>query len=65
MTDKQQAALALTISQAERIVPVSRATMYRAIKTGQLKSVRLGGRRLITEQQPRDWIANNTDQGSK
>jgi len=42
--------LAYSIAQAEVVSDLSRATLYRLMAKGQLETVTVGGRRLITRQ---------------
>jgi excisionase family DNA binding protein len=48
--------LCYSIPEAGRALGVSRATVYVLIKDGDLASIRVGGRRLVTAQALRDFI---------
>ena len=41
---------------------VSRSKLYEEMKSGRLKSVKLRGNRLITEEQEDDWFRSYMDQ---
>jgi len=47
----------LTIDEVISGARSSRATIYREIKAGRLKTVKIGSRRYSTPQFVRDWIA--------
>lgn len=47
----------LTIKAALGLVPISRTSLYEAIKKGGLKSYLLMGRRLISEEDLLSWIS--------
>ncbi len=48
--------LAVSVNEACRVLGVSRPILYGAIRTGQLRSVKLGGRRLIPVEALRDLL---------
>ena len=52
MAESEVKALTLTVTEAARLLGVSRTTAYECVRTGQLRAVRLG-RRLVV---PRDAI---------
>ena len=43
--------LAYTIPESIRILRVSRASLYRLFNSGDLKSKKIGGRRLVTHKE--------------
>jgi hypothetical protein len=43
--------LAYTIPESIRILRVSRASLYRLFNSGQIKSKKIGGRRLVTHKE--------------
>jgi len=47
MQDTRSAPLAATITEACRVSHLSRSTLYALIRTGQLRSTRIGKRRLV------------------
>lgn len=47
----------LTIEETIKGARSSRATVYREIKAGRLKTVKLGSRRYTTPQFVKEWIA--------
>lgn len=50
----------LSIPEAQKRVPVSRAKFYQLLKSGELKSVKIGARRFIADSQIDEFIANAT-----
>lgn len=48
--------LTVSISQATEMTSLHRATLYRALAAGRLKSKRVGGRRLIDAQSLREFV---------
>lgn len=57
----QQAAKILAVSpnEAARLCSIGRTTLYAALSSGDLKSVKIGTRRLITLDALRDWLKRN------
>jgi len=53
----------LTIDETIREARTSRATLYREINSGRLKTVKLGTRRYTTPEFIREWIATLSDEG--
>lgn len=51
------ARLAVSPSEAARLAGVGRTTLYQALGSGALRSLRIGRRRLITIEALRDWLA--------
>jgi len=49
--------LAVSPSEAARIAGIGRTTLYAAIGSGQLRSLKIGKRRLITIEALRKWLA--------
>lgn len=47
----------LTVTEAARMLNVSRTTMYRLLGNGEIKSVRVGARQRIPPDQINDFIA--------
>jgi excisionase family DNA binding protein len=52
----------LTIEEAIRSTRTSRATLYREIKAGRLKTVKVGRRRYVTPAAIREWVAELSGQ---
>lgn len=50
-------AFLLTIDEAISSTRTSRATLYREINAGRLKTVKVGRRRYVTPQAIREWVA--------
>jgi excisionase family DNA binding protein len=50
--------LAYSISEACRLLSVGRTTIYRAIKSGQLKTCKIGRRTLVTAEALQLWLGN-------
>lgn len=57
----QQAAQILAVSpnEAARLCSIGRTTLYAALSSGDLKSTKIGKRRLITIDALRDWLKKN------
>ena len=49
--------LAVSPAEAARLAGIGRTTLYEAIGTGALRSLKIGKRRLITIEALRDWLA--------
>ncbi|SLN41788.1 Helix-turn-helix domain protein [Roseivivax jejudonensis] len=48
--------LAVSPNEAARLCSIGRTTLYAALSGGELKSVKIGTRRLITIDALRDWL---------
>ncbi|WP_146348531.1 helix-turn-helix domain-containing protein [Falsiphaeobacter marinintestinus] len=48
--------LAVSPNEAARLCSIGRTTLYAALSSGELKSVKIGTRRLITLDALRDWL---------
>lgn len=48
--------LAVSPSEAARLAGIGRTTLYEAIGSGALRSLKIGKRRLITVEALRDWL---------
>lgn len=48
--------LAVSTSEAARLTGIGRTTLYEAIGSGALRSLKIGKRRLITVEALRDWL---------
>lgn len=51
--------LAVSPNEAARLCSIGRTTLYTALSTGELKSIKIGTRRLITLEALRDWLKRN------
>ncbi len=51
--------IAVSPSEAARLCSIGRTTLYAALSSGQLKSVKIGTRRLITIDALRAWLHKN------
>lgn len=51
--------LAVSPNEAARLCGIGRTTLYAALSSGNLKSVKIGTRRLITLDALRDWLKRN------
>ena len=51
--------LAVSPNEAARLCSIGRTTLYAALSSGELKSVKIGTRRLITLEALRDWLNRN------
>jgi excisionase family DNA binding protein len=54
---QQDEALAVSPAVAARLAGLGRTTIYAALKTGDLKSLKVGARRLILVETLRAWLA--------
>ncbi|RFF29218.1 helix-turn-helix domain-containing protein [Wenzhouxiangella sediminis] len=54
-------AFLLTIEEAISSTRTSRATLYREINSGRLKTVKIGRRRYVTPEAIREWVAGLSD----
>lgn len=48
--------LAVSPNEAARLCGIGRTTLYAALSSGELKSVKIGTRRLIMLEALRDWL---------
>ena len=59
--------LAVSPTEAAQLIGIGRTTLYAALSSGALKSIKIGQRRLITIEAIRAWLAqcevNDTEQG--
>ena len=51
--------IAVSPNEAARLCSIGRTTLYSALSSGELKSVKIGTRRLITLDALRDWLKRN------
>ncbi len=51
--------LAVSPNEAARLCSIGRTTLYAALSSGELKSIKIGTRRLITMDALRDWLKRN------
>lgn len=51
--------LAVAPSEAARLCSIGRTTLYAALSSGELKSIKIGTRRLITIDALRTWLKRN------
>ncbi len=54
-----QEPLAVSPTEAARLSGLGRTTIFAAMKNGELRSVKIGARRLITIEAIREWLKNN------
>ena len=59
MTAPQLEPLAVGAAQAGRLIGVDRSTIYRLIERGEIRTVQLGGRRLIEVEELRRLLAEH------
>lgn len=65
MTDKTEhitraaQILAVSPNEAARLCSIGRTTLYAALSSGELKSIKIGTRRLITIDALRSWLKMN------
>lgn len=55
--DAFQGRLAVSVDEAARMIGVGRTFLYAAIAKKELKSAKVGGRRLVTADALRSWLA--------
>lgn len=55
--------LAVSPNEAARLCSLVRTTLYAALSSGELKSVKIGTRRLIMLDALRAWLKSNETQG--
>ncbi|KIC31513.1 helix-turn-helix domain-containing protein [Leisingera sp. ANG-S5] len=51
--------IAVSPNEAARLCSIGRTTLYAALSSGDLKSTKIGTRRLITLDALRDWLKRN------
>ena len=51
--------IAVSPNEAARLSGVGRTTLYAALSSGDLKSIKIGTRRLIMVDAIRDWLMRN------
>ena len=57
--------IAVSPNEAARLCSIGRTTLYAALSSGDLKSVKIGTRRLITLEALRDWLKRNEVQAGE
>jgi excisionase family DNA binding protein len=48
--------LAVSPAEAGRLAGIGRTTIYQAISSGELKSLKIGARRLVAVEALREWL---------
>ncbi len=51
--------IAVSPNEAARLCSIGRTTLYAALSAGELKSIEIGTRRLITIDAIKDWLRQN------
>lgn len=51
--------IAVSPNEAARLCSIGRTTLYAALSSGELKSIKIGTRRLITLEALREWLKRN------
>lgn len=51
--------LAVSPNEGARLCGIGRTTLYAALSSGDLRSIKIGTRRLITVEALRDWLKRN------
>ena len=51
--------IAVSPNEAARLCSIGRTTLYAALYSGKLKSIKIGTRRLITIDALKDWLKQN------
>lgn len=57
--------LAVSPNEAARLCSIGRTTLYAALSSGELKSVKIGTRRLIMLEALRNWLLANEQTSRK
>jgi len=57
--------IAVSPNEAARLRSIGRTTLYAALSKGELKSVKIGARRLIMVDALRDWLLANEQTSEK
>jgi excisionase family DNA binding protein len=57
--------IAVSPNEAARLCSIGRTTLYAALSSGELKSIKIGTRRLITLDALRDWLKRNETQAGE
>lgn len=64
MKERQLQPLAVSVSEAARLLGVSRPTIYRYLQRTGFPSFKLGGRTLVSVEGLREWIREmSTEEG--
>ncbi len=50
--------MAYSVKEACKNLSIGRSTLYRAIKSGQLRSIRIGARTVIRAEELESWVSN-------
>lgn len=58
-TSQPNQLIAVSPNEAARICSIGRTTLYAALTTGELRSIKIGTRRLITIEAIKEWLRNN------
>jgi excisionase family DNA binding protein len=59
LTTQTAQILAVSPNEAARLCSIGRTTLYAALSSGELKSIKIGTRRLITIDALRAWLKEN------
>ncbi|WP_419903522.1 helix-turn-helix domain-containing protein [Kiloniella sp.] len=57
--NKSNPPIAVSPDEAARLAGIGRTTLYAALSSGKLKSIKIGTRRLITIDALKDWLQQN------
>ncbi|MEP1521143.1 helix-turn-helix domain-containing protein [Ascidiaceihabitans sp.] len=58
-TTHQTAPIAVSPDEAARLAGIGRTSLYAALAKGDLKSIKIGTRRLIKVEAIHEWLASN------
>jgi excisionase family DNA binding protein len=61
MSERLSDRLTLTVPEAAELLGISRGSGYQAARTGELPTLRIGGRLLVPRQRLEDLLANGND----
>ncbi len=57
--NKTTQVIAVSPNEAARLCSIGRTTLYASLSSGELKSIKIGTRRLITIDALKDWLHAN------
>ena len=55
----------LTVSEAAELIGISKPSMYEVVRTGKVRSVKVGKKILISRQSLMDWLKKGENYGAE
>ena len=55
----------LTVSEAAELIGISKPSMYEVVRTGKVRSVKVGKKILISRQSLREWLKKGENYGAE